>query len=255
MARPPVWLLFLLLSQCVLPCMAMGKRDEHRGGKGSAGPYKSWGGWNQRSQWGYQSDPREVVVRVETDRGNAKKKRRKGDKKRKGRSSSSSTPSDSSSSSSDEKKKSKKSRKRKDKKGKSMSSGCAAPSITSADMEELREFRRKAEVEKVRQEVMQSLHEEHKGVPAIPRTTPMAMTPKTKKCVLAQTKVLSDTGGVVALVTEDIDNWEQVHEQLESHSAPVVKKLLGQLQPDGVAVPRLKSEAVKQVMAFLQEGD
>ena len=72
MARSALWLLLLLLCQCVFPSLAMGKRDEYRSGKGGAS-YKSWEGWNQRGYWGGRGEPKELVVRVESDQPGAKK--------------------------------------------------------------------------------------------------------------------------------------------------------------------------------------
>ena len=51
----------------------MGKRDEYRSGKGGAS-YKSWEGWNQRGYWGGRGEPKELVVRVESDQPGAKKR-------------------------------------------------------------------------------------------------------------------------------------------------------------------------------------
>ena len=53
----------------------------------------------------------------------------------------------------------------------------------------------------------------------------------------------------------DFEVWEQVHRQLESQSAAVVKKLLAQLQQDpNATVPRLKVDAMRKLMAILQES-
>lgn len=255
MARPPLWLLLLLFCQCVLPSLAMGKRDEYRGGKGGAS-YKSWEGWNQRGYWGGRSEPKELVVRVETDQFGAKKGRKK-DKKKRARSSSSS--SSSSTSSSCRKHKGRKSSKKKERKDKKDSRKDSAPVLSSAELEELRAFRRQAELDKVRQEVLSSLDSGTRGTGAPSRpeeaaVSTISLTPKSKKCMLAQTRVLGDSGSVVALVSSDVQGWDQVHEQLESHPPPLVKKLLGQLQGGDAPIPRLKADAVKQIIALLQ-GD
>ena len=256
MTRPPLWLLFLLLCQCVLPSLAMGKRDEYRSGKGGAS-YKSWEGWNQRGYWGGRGEPRELVVRVETDQSGAKKGRKK-DKKKRARSSSST--SSSSSSSSCRKHISRKSSKKKERKEKKDSRKDSAPTLSSADLEELRAFRRQAEFDKVKQEVLNSMESAAHGKgrarsgPEEAAMSTLSMTPKSKKCMLAQTRVLGDNGSVVALVSGDVEGWDQVHEQLESHPPPLVKKLLGQLQGGDAPIPRLKADAVKQIIALLQ-GD
>lgn len=56
----------------------------------------------------------------------------------------------------------------------------------------------------------------------------------TKKCTLSQTEVLNDNGSVVALalaVSENLEKWEQMREQLESPPAPLINNLLVQTQP------------------------
>ena len=256
MARSALWLLLLLLCQCVFPSLAMGKRDEYRSGKGGAS-YKSWEGWNQRGYWGGRGEPKELVVRVESDQPGAKKGRKK-DKKKRARSSSSS--SSSSTSSSCQKHKGRKSSKKKERKEKKDSRKDSASALSSADLEELRAFCRQAELEKVRQEVLNSMESgAHGKGRALPRpeetaVSTISMTPKSKKCMLAQTRVLGDNGSVVALVSGEVEGWDQVHEQLESHPPPLVKKLLGQLQGGDAPIPRLKADAVKQILALLQ-GD
>ena len=60
---------------------------------------------------------------------------------------------------------------------------------------------------------------------------------------------------VVQVMGNDFEVWEQVHGQLESQSAAVVKKLLAQLQQDpNATVPRLKVDAMRKLMAILQES-
>ena len=96
--------------------------------------------------WGGRGEPKELVVRVESDQLGAKKGRKK-DKKKKARSSSSS--SSSSTSSSCQKHKGRKSSKKKERKEKKDSRKDSASALSSADLEELRAFRRQAELEKV----------------------------------------------------------------------------------------------------------
>ena len=93
-------------------------------------------------------------MRVETDQPGAKKGG-KNDKKKRARSSSSS--SSFSTSSSCQRHKSRKSSKKKDRKEKKGSRKDSAPSLSGAELEELRAFRWQAELEKVRQEVLNSM--------------------------------------------------------------------------------------------------
>ena len=122
-------------------------------------------------------------------------------------------------------------------------------------MEELRQFRREAEVAKIRQEVRESLQGEHNNRPKPGTDSKLLLTPKTKKCILAQTRLLNENGSVTQVMGNDFEVWEQVHEQLESQPAALVKKLLAQLQQDpNATVPRLKVDAMRELMAILQES-
>ena len=122
-------------------------------------------------------------------------------------------------------------------------------------MEELRQFRREAEVAKIRQEVRESLQGEHNSRPKPGTDSKLLLTPKTKKYILAQTRLLNENGSVTQVMGNDFEVWEQVHGQLESQSAAVVKKLLAQLQQDpNATVPRLKVDAMRELMAILQES-
>ena len=185
------------------------------------------------------------MIRVETKRNDRGAK--KDHKKKKHRKRTSDSPSSSSSVSSPPSRK--KSRKdREDKGGK-------GHGLSSADMEELRQFRREAEVAKIRQEVRESLQGEHNNRPKPGTDSKLLLTPKTKKCILAQTRLLNENGSVTQVMGNDFEVWEQVHGQLESQSAAVVKKLLAQLQQDpNATVPRLKVDAMRELMAILQES-
>ena len=184
------------------------------------------------------------MIRVETKRNDRGAK--KDHKKKKHRKRTSDSPSSSSSVSSPPSRK--KSRKdREDKGGK-------GHGLSSADMEELRQFRREAEVAKIRQEVRESLQGEHNSRPKPGTDSKLLLTPKTKKCILAQTRLLNENGSVTQVMGNDFEVWE-VHEQLESQPAAVVKKLLAQLQQDpNATVPRLKVDAMRELMAILQES-
>ena len=72
-----------------------------------------------------------------------------------------------------------------------------------------------------------------KGVPI-----PSRPLPKTKKLVLAQTRVF-DKGGQVQSLVPMPESWEEVAEQMSGHPLPLVKQLLQQINPDST-VPRGK---------------
>ena len=200
----------------------------------------------------------DALAKISKNNHRPAKKGRKKDKKKRARSSSSS--SSSSTSSSCRRHKSRKSSKKKERNEKKGSRKDSAPSLSGAELEELRAFRRQAELEKVRQEVLNSMESVAHGKgraltrPEEAAVSTISMTPKSKKCMLAQTRVLGDNGSIVALVSGDVEGWDQVHEQLESHPPPLVKKLLGQLQGGDAPIPRLKADAVKQIIGLLQ-GD
>ena len=152
-----------------------------------------------------------------------------------------------SSSSSSEKKKKKKGSKKK-------TNNSAA--LSNSDMEELMAFRRRAEIEKIRAEVTASIgmverspssHDKGRANPK------QVFTPKTKKLVVAQTRVFDKDGQVQSLVPVP-ESWEQVAEQLSGHPLPLVKQLLQQINPDST-VPRGRNEVVKLVMAELQNRE
>ena len=243
MTRPTLFLLFFLL---VCSHGFCGKPQQWGGsyGKGSASSSR-WGRWNQQDSWGsraYGGQDRELVVRVET--GEHDKKRRKRSKKEKKRRKSSSSDSSGSSSSSSEKKKKKK--------GSKKTSNSAA--LSNSDLEELRAFRRREEIEKIRAEVAASMVVHSPSSHDKGCTNPkQVLTPKTKKLVLAQTRVF-DKGGQVQSLVPMPESWEQVAEQLSGHPLPLVKQLLQQINPDST-VPRGKNEVVKLVMAELQNRE
>ena len=116
----------------------------------------------------------------------------------------------------------------------------------TAEFEELQAFRRQAEVEKLRAEVKASMASTPSSKSGGCAAKGDALTPKTKRLVLAQTRVLCKSGDVQALVENDCQCWEDVEERLASQPAPVVKQLLQQLSPHS-NIPRLKQDVVKLV--------
>lgn len=246
----------LLLLLCLSTHCSCGKPTQwgsgYSGGKGSSASSR-WGHWNQRQEsWGNRGyGDRELVVRVETgDFPKSKKKRSKKDKKRHKSSSSESSAGSTSSSSVQTKKKQKKS-----KKEKRAAKSEVLPALSSADFEELQAFRRQAEVAKIRAEVQASMSGANCGDgPGGHGPGKGPLTPKTKKLVQSQARVLGKDGGVRPLVHGDFSTWEHVEEQLADSPAPVIKQLLQQLSPD-TTVPRLKSDVVRMVLAELQSKD
>ena len=221
------FLVTLVFGHLALGALAMGKRSQYDGGgKGGSTSSRFWdrGGWHQQGSWGSRDYTRDIVVRVETERNDRRAKKDHKKKKHRKRMSDSSSSSSSVSSSPSKRKSKKKSRKdREDKDG-------DRHGLTNADMEELRQFRREAEFAKIRQEVRDSLQTENSSRPK-PGTDPkLLFTPKTKKCILAQTRLLNENGSATQVVGSDFEVWEQVHEQLESQTAAVVKKLLAQFR-------------------------
>ena len=197
-------------------------------------------------------------------RGDGKHKKDK--KKKKGkkhtRDSSSSTSSSSSSSGRDKKKKRKKDKKRdrsrdrrKDKKGRR--EDAAEPS--AGEMAELQEFRRQAEVLRIRQEVQDAVATQgvqvSGGTRGTPRTPPPKdrqperLTPKTAKLVVAEARVLSN-GECRSLVAPGPATWAEVKQQLYAHPVADIKPLYAQLRPDG-PVPRAREQIVEGIMETL----
>ena len=146
-------LLFLLLGSHALCCKPQQWGSSY--GKGSASSSR-WGRWNQQESWGsraYGGQDREFVLRVET--GEHDKKRRKRSKKekkrRKSSSSDSSTPA-------------LLLRRRKRRKGfEKGEKASKSAALSNSDLEELRAFRRRAEIEKVRDEVKAGMVEHSPG--------------------------------------------------------------------------------------------
>lgn len=109
--------------------------------------------------------------------------------------------------------------------------------MSKSDLEELRAFRHRAEIEKIRDEVKASMVEHSPGSKHDKGCHFQAGcfdAKNQKKLVLAQTRVFA--------------------EQLSGHPLPVVKQLLQQMSPDST-VPRSRNKVVKLVMAELQNRE
>ncbi|CAK0845917.1 unnamed protein product [Prorocentrum cordatum] len=239
-----------LLGALLLACPVAVAAGKGGGGKG----YASWGssgssgsGWGHGREWGsgqgYQSglahkvnELCEAVDKLTKDR---KKKKKKRDP---------SSSTSSSSSSSEKKKKKKKGKKEKSgkKERKVPKSG-----VDEAERKELAEFRRQAEVQRIREEVLASAA----FVPptggggsqgGARRQAEAPLSPKTLRAVHAETRLMEPGGTVKQLVSKGADTWTAVQEELQAQALPDVKKLLGQIHPGGAdAVPRTRHEAVK----------
>ena len=181
-------------------------------------------------------------MRVENDR---KGKKDKSKKKKRRSPSTSSSDSDSSATANERKKRS--TRKRQAQKG-------DGPSLSPQEAEELKEFRRQAEIQKIRDEVLRSMPSS-----ARPRKTEVEkgqevelFTPKTKKLLQAQTRILTSEGVCKRLLTDEAASWEDVHVQLNSGSAADIKTLCGQLCEQ---TPRTKAECISKIVDTLQDHD
>ena len=118
------------------------------------------------------------------------------------------------------------------------------------EAEELREFRRQAEIQKIRDEVLRSM-------PSQPSKTKLdkveadkgvegeSFTPKTKTLLQAQSRILTPEG-----VCKRI--WEDVYVQLNSSLAADIKTLCGQLCAQ---TPRTKGECISKIVDALQDRD
>ena len=121
-------------------------------------------------------------------------------------------------------------------------------------MEELRAFRQQAEIAKVRAEVRASLEDEADKRRVGGSAPGACLTPKTKRYVAAQSRVPDNSGEMTRLLTDGFETWEQVQDQLLGHPPATVKKLLWLLCPeDKDAIPRLKTEVVKKILAEFQK--
>ena len=215
-----------------------GRAQPAYGGGSSRG---RWGGswqWNQQS---WAPHP-EVVVRVENDR----KGRNDKSKKKKRRSPSSSSVSDSSAAS-----------ERKSKKrfaGKRQPRREEPSGLSTQEAEELKEFRRQAEIQKIREEVLRSMPSNPKArkSEAEKGAEVEQFTPKTKKLLQAQTRILTSDGVCKRILTDDAASWEDVHVQLNNSSAPDIKTLCGQLCEQ---TPRTKAECISKIIDALQDHD
>ena len=193
--------------------------------------------------------PTEVVVRVEDGK---KSKKDKAKKKKKRSTSTSSSKSDSTDSRAKSKRRSNGKRKAPE----------GAHILGQKDIEELQQFRRQAEIQKIRNEVLASIPSgpgaSSKSAPTAKPdempgdTTAEALSPKTKKVVLAQSRILGQDSVSKRLLTDEVVSWVDVKAQLSGQSAQDVKSLCAQICEHA---PRNKGDCITKIMEQLQNLD
>ena len=120
------------------------------------------------------------------------------------------------------------------------------------------EFRRQAEIQKIRDEVLASMPGASAKLAKSGRAEtesnaePEIFTLKTKKLVQAQTRVLTHEGVCKRLLSDEVSSWEDVHVQLNNRSAADVKTLCGQLCEQAL---RTKAECISKIVDSLQGQD
>ena len=224
-------------------------QGRHHTGYGSS---SSKGRWGQSGHWNWQqsqphyTQPTEVVVRVEDGK---RSKKEKAKKKKKHSTSTSSSRSESTDSRAKSKRHSKSKRK----------ASQSVHELGQKDVEELQQFRRQAEIQKLREKILASIPSmSSKNVqPAKPDgeagdTTAEALSPKTKKVVLAQSRILGQDSVSKRLLTDEVVSWMDVKAQLTGQSAQDVKSLCNQTSEHA---PRNKSDCITKIMDQLQSLD
>ena len=224
-------------------------QGRHHTGYGSS---SSKGRWGQSGHWNWQqsqphyTQPTEVVVRVEDGK---RSKKEKAKKKKKHSTSTSSSRSESTDSRAKSKRHSKSKRK----------ASQSVHELGQKDVEELQQFRRQAEIQKLREKILASIPSmSSKNVqPAKPDgeagdTTAEALSPKTKKVVLAQSRILGQDSVSKRLLTDEVVSWMDVKAQLIGQSAQDIKSLCKQICEHA---PRNKSDCITKIMDQLQSLD
>ena len=83
-------------------------------------------------------------------------------------------------------------------------------------------------------------------------TTAEALSPKTKKVVLAQSRILGQDSVSTRLLTDEVVSWVDVKAQLSGQSAQDVKSLYAQICEHA---PRNKGDCITKIMEQLQNLD
>ena len=129
--------------------------------------------------------------------------------------------------------------------------------LEQKDVEELQQFCRQAEIQKLREEVLASMPSMpgKSAKQAQPASEPVdtvaeVLSPKTKKVVLAQSRILTQDSVSKRLL--EVTSWVDVTAQLSTQSAPDIKSLCAQICEH---VPRNKSDCIVKIMDQLQSSD
>lgn len=241
----------------LFPVLAMQRGNYRRAQHASSwrgGGYSNWQGGQDRSSSMHGRLDRIEMLVEEVAKGKKKRHSKKKSKTSSSPSSSSSTP---------DRKIAKKHKKEKKSKGAGRPSKSEEMTgkLDEAEQRELQEFRRQAEMTKLRAEVraaMEAERGESDSVPAastpkVSRTTrataPETLTPKTCRILAAESRVYQD-GETKQLITE-ASTWEQVSDQLSALPVAEVKALLRQFCPHE-QLPRSRADIVRDVVSELK---
>jgi hypothetical protein len=129
--------------------------------------------------------------------------------------------------------------------------------LEQKDVEELQQFCRQAEIQKLREEVLASMPSMpgKSAKQAQPASEPVdtvgeVISPKTKMFVLAEYRILTQDSVSKRLL--EVTSWVDVTAQLSTQSAPDIKSLCAQICEH---VPRNKSDCIVKIMDQLQSSD
>lgn len=222
-----LWL--LMIAVLVSPMLAM----HHEGYRKTNGWRDHGHGWlhgGQDRTSGLQGRLDKIELLVEEAVKAKKKKSHHGKKKQ--------TSSSSSSNLSPECKKTKKQKREKKQKSVARQSDGSSGALSTEEKKELLEFRRQAEMDKMRAEIQASMMAEKLGKrqrpsPKAPRTaaagTADPRTPKTCRIIAAESKIFQEHG--VKQLLGDVSIWQQVSDQLSALPVPEPEALLKQFFP------------------------
>lgn len=246
----------LLVVVLLFPVLAMQRGNYRRAQHSSSwrgGGYSNWQGSQDRSSNMHGRLDRIEMLVEEVAKGKKKRHSKKKSKTSSSPSSSSSTP---------DRKKAKKQKKEKKSKcaGRPSKSEEVSGTLDEADKKELQEFRRQAEMTKLRAEVRAAMEAERgddsvpaASTPKVSRTKQVAapefFTPKTCRIIAAESRVYQD-GETKQLITE-ASSWEQVSDQLSALPVAEVKALLKQFCPHE-QLPRSRADIVRDVVSELK---
>ena len=244
-----LWL--LLLAAFVSPVLSMypsrSRKQTH--GWRDRGGYGGWQSSQDRSGLHGRLDKLEMLVE-EAVKG---KKKKRSKKKTSSSSSSSPSPSD---------KKARKQKREQRRRSEPHRSEGSSGTLSAEEKKELLEFRRQAEMDKLRAEVRAAVEAERAapghtaGSPKLPRTDRTSsadpLTPKTCRVIVAESKIFQENG-VKQLLGDpsSCSSWQKVSDQLSALPVADVKALLKQFCPSE-QLPRSRQDIVRDVVAQLQ---